>query len=166
MGATLDNFYSISVNLIYNPVFSINSPAPISCQIPRQPFWLSDAFIPIPVNIFQKLQNTPKRLFILPGPIFKIFPRCICPCFNHRMVSHGWSRQFLPFARLIFSAAPYWLHCKTDPLLFQKAAFAPVKQILQTYLPQLTHSCLFPCRTLQTCVYHLYQSVCLMLSAP
>lgn len=55
MIATGQNIDIISINLINQPVLLINPPAPESGQITSQWFWLSNAFIPITLNILDQI---------------------------------------------------------------------------------------------------------------
>ena len=57
MGATLDYFYGVILNLIDYTVSIINAPAPVTRQILTQRFRFSDTRVTVSVNIFYEIQN-------------------------------------------------------------------------------------------------------------
>ena len=83
MGAALDDFDHLSVDAVDDAVRVIDPAAPVAGQIAAEAFRLTDAFIAVAVDVFQKLQDTFEHLAVLCRPVLKIFPCFLRPCLNH-----------------------------------------------------------------------------------
>ena len=83
MGAALDDFDHLSVDAVDDAIRVIDPTAPVAGQIAAEAFRLTDAFIAVAVDVFQKLQDTFEHLAVLCRPVLKIFPCFLRPCLNH-----------------------------------------------------------------------------------
>ena len=102
MRAALDDFDDFTFYAVDDTVCFINSSAPIGRQVAAQSFRLTDAFIPVAVNVPKQLKNSPERLPILSRPILEVLPCFVRPCLNHPDSPHGWFRRWIPFVRWTF----------------------------------------------------------------